>query len=288
MKRRILITGADGILGSELKRRAPGDAELIAWPRAALDVTDRGAVLRGVLQERPDVVVHCAAMTAVDDCETQPDRAYAVNGIGARYVAEACAAADAWLVHLSTDYVFDGEKETAYIENDPTGPLSVYGQSKLWGEQAVRAVAPRHAILRTQWVFGRAGRNFVDTMLELAEAGRDLKVVNDQHGCPTYAGHLAAAIYRIIAADPGPGTYHLSAGGEASWFEFAKEIFRLAGLTPTLRPCGTAEFPRPARRPRRGVLRNYHLELTMGDPMPPWQEGLKEYLGERSAKGGSG
>jgi dTDP-4-dehydrorhamnose reductase len=280
VKAKVLITGAGGILGTELQRWAPQGRILVPLTRADLDVEQRSAV-RDVLEaERPEHVIHCAAMTAVDACESEPDRAYRANGVAPGYLAEACAAVGATLVHLSTDYVFDGEKGAPYLEDDPTRPLSVYGASKRWGEEVVRRRCPRHYILRTQWVYGAAGRNFVDTMLDLAGAGKEIKVVGDQVGCPTFAGDLAAAIYRILAADPGSGTYHVSAGGQASWYEFAAEIFRQAGLAPALCPCTTDEFPRPARRPRNGVLRNYHLELTMGDPMPDWKAGLRAYLGQ--------
>jgi dTDP-4-dehydrorhamnose reductase len=287
--RRVLITGAGGILGTELQESSPADVELIPRTRAQLDITDRFAVRACVKEARADVVIHAAAQTNVDGCEAEIDQAFKVNWIGSGFVAAACEEVGARLVYLSTDYVFDGRGQRPYLEHDPVAPLSAYGRSKWFGEQAVRECCRRAYIIRTQWIYGAAGRNFVDTMLSLGAKGDPLRVVNDQRGCPTYARDLAQGIFAVLQAEPGFGTYHLSSRGDATWFEFAREVFQLACLTVDLSPCETSEYPRPAPRPAYGVLRNYHCELTMGDPMPAWQDGLSRYLksqGSLAAKGG--
>jgi len=277
---RVLVTGGGGILGTALQKTRPAGVDLAVARHADLDVTDRARVFAAVAAARPDWVVHGAAMTDVDGCEKEPERAFRSNWLGTANVADACAAAGARPLCLSTDYVFDGTKRGDYLEHDPPAPQSVYGASKRFGE----IEALRHAgayVVRTQWVFGAGGRNFVDTMLKLGPEKKRLKVVDDQRGCPTWSNHLAAGIWRLIAADPGPGIWHLSARGACSWFEFARAIFAAARLDVAVTSCTTAEFPRPARRPANGVLRNWRLELSLGDFMPTWEEGLHGYLSER-------
>jgi dTDP-4-dehydrorhamnose reductase len=277
---RVLLTGGGGILGTALQKTRPAAVELTVTRRAELDVTDRARTLAAIASARPDFVIHAAAMTDVDGCEGDPERAFRSNWLGTANVVDACARAGAKPVCLSTDYVFDGTKSGDYLEHDATGPQSVYGTSKRFGELE----ALRHAtayVVRTQWVFGRGGRNFVDTMLKLGPEKGSLKVVDDQRGCPTWSDHLAKGLWRLVDADPGPGIWHMSGGGSCSWCQFATAIFREAKLKVAVAPCTTAEYPRPARRPRNGVLRNLRLELTLGDPMPPWEEGLRGYLSER-------
>ena len=278
---RTLVTGAGGILGRQLQERRPAGFELCTRDRAELDVTDHRAVRACIREERPQVVLHAAAMTAVDACETEVERAFAVNALGTLHVAEACHDVGALLVMISTDYVFDGTSARPYRETDPARPLSIYGQSKWQGEQAVRAHAPRHLIVRTQWLYGPGGPNFVDTMLGLADAGRPLRVVADQVGCPTSTADLADALYRLIASDPAGGTYHVSSEGGASWYDFAREIFRLSGASPALSPCTTDQYPRPAPRPAFGVLDNWRLRQAGLEPMPHWREGLRRFLEDR-------
>jgi dTDP-4-dehydrorhamnose reductase len=277
---RVLLTGGGGILGTALQKSRPASVELTVTRRAQLDVTDRAGTLAAIAAARPDVVIHAAAMTDVDGCEGDPERAFRCNWLGTANVVDACARVAARPLCLSTDYVFDGTKSGDYLEHDPTGPQSVYGTSKRFGEiEALRNATA--CVVRTQWVFGAGGRNFVDTMLKLGPEKKSLKVVDDQRGCPTWSNHLAQGLWRLLAADEGPGIWHLSARGACSWYEFAQAIFREARLDVAVTPCTTAEFPRPARRPRNGVLRNYRLALSLGDFMPPWEEGLRGYLQER-------
>jgi dTDP-4-dehydrorhamnose reductase len=282
---RILITGAGGMLGVDVKAAAEARGEVVtALTRAELDITDAGAVERVVVAAAPDAVINCAAFTNVDGAETQVDAANAVNGAGAGNVAAAAAAAGAWTVHVSTDYVFDGTKTAPYVESDPIGPRSVYGSSKLAGEQAIAEAAPdSHTIVRTSWLFGVAGPCFPATIARLAAERDQLSVVDDQVGCPTATAHLAPALLQL-AADPRPetrGIVHVAADGECSWFEFAREIVVATGAGAGIDPCTTAEFPLPAPRPAYSVLRT---ERGPGVPrLPHWREGLAQYLETRVA-----
>ncbi|MBI4880108.1 MAG: dTDP-4-dehydrorhamnose reductase [Planctomycetes bacterium] len=282
----LLITGANGMLGSELRSLAAPRREVICTDIAEMDVTDLAAVREVFAANRPSVVVHGGALTDVDGCETDPDRAFRVNALGTRNVALAAAEQGAPVLYVSTDYVFDGRATRPYVEFDPVGPRSVYGASKLAGERFVRELAAgRFWIVRTQWVYGFRGKNFVDTILAAARAGKPLRVVDDQIGCPTWARDLARGVLAIIDQDPGYGTYHCSSRGSCSWFAFAGEILRMAGVAPvSLEPMPSSELDRAAPRPAYSVLRNYMLEQTIGDLMPPWQEALAGYL----AAGGDG
>jgi dTDP-4-dehydrorhamnose reductase len=271
---RVLILGAGGMLGRDVSRLAGEDA--IALTRAQLDVTDAGAVVDAVTAARPDVVVNCAAYTDVDGAEDERERALLVNGEGAGNVAAAAPR----VVHVSTDYVFDGAKREPYVESDAVGPIGEYGRSKLAGERAVAAANPNHVIARTAWLFGLAGRNFVDTMLRVGAERGEAKVVDDQIGCPTYTGHLAAALLEL-AASGATGTFHVAGGGRCSWHAFAGAIFERAGLDVALTPCTTDEFPRPAPRPAWSVLASERVETPT---LPAWQDGLDAYLSERSAQ----
>jgi dTDP-4-dehydrorhamnose reductase len=253
------------MLGQDVVRAAGADA--VAFTRSELDVTDAEAVdaaLRGA------TVINCAAYTDVDGAESHPEAARAANELGARNVA---AAADR-VVHVSTDYVFDGRKRSPYVESDATGPLQEYGRSKLAGELAVAEANPCHAIVRSSWLYGVSGRNFVETMLALASERDELRVVDDQVGCPTFTGHLALALLELAASGE-DGLHHVSGGGSCSWFEFARAI---VGDRATVSPCGTEDFPRPAERPAYSVL-----ESERGSPeLPTWQDGLDAYLGVRA------
>lgn len=271
---RTLIVGAGGMLGHDVVRLAGEDA--VALTRAQLDVTDAAAVASAVADARPDVVVNCAAFTDVDRAESESERATLVNGEAAGTVAAAAPR----VVHVSTDYVFDGTAREPYVESDPVGPIGAYGRSKLAGERAVAAANPNHVIVRTAWLFGLHGRNFVDTMLRVGAERGEAKVVDDQVGCPTYSGHLAAALLQLAASEH-TGVFHVAGGGRCSWFEFAAAIFERAGLDVRLEPCTTAEFPRPAPRPAWSVLGSERAETPA---LPAWQDGLDAYLAERSGQ----
>jgi dTDP-4-dehydrorhamnose reductase len=267
------VTGGGGMLGREVVRAA-AEHEVVALTHADLDVTDRAAVERTIMDASPDVVINCAGFTDVDGAESHEEAATRLNGEAAGYLAAAAPA----IVHPSTDYVFDGSKRTPYVESDPTGPRSAYGRSKLAGERAVATANPRHFIVRTSWLFGAGGKNFVDTMLGLAAERDELKVVDDQVGCPTYAGHLASALVELAEGDS-YGIHHLAGTGECSWFSFAGEIFRQAEVDVSVVPCTTAEFQRPAPRPAYSVLGSERPDAIR---LPSWHEGLAAYLAERA------
>ncbi len=279
---RLLITGAGGMLATDVVAAASARGhEVVGLGRDRLDVSVREAVLDAVVRERPDAVINCAAYTNVDGAEADPDAAAAVNAAGAGFVAAAAAAVGAWVLHVSTDYVFDGEKGTPYLESDPTGPRSVYGSTKLLGERAVALAAPdTHTIVRTSWLFGVAGHCFPATMLRLASERDLLTVVDDQVGCPTFTGHLAQALVGLADGEPQRGIVHVAAAGEGSWYDFAVEIMREADVNVEVRPCSTAAFPRPARRPAYSVLRS---ERAGAPVLPEWHDGLRAYMAARVA-----
>ena len=283
MARRVLVTGAAGMLGravaAEFARRG---YEVFALSRQDLDITDFAKARDILRQARPQVVVNCAAYTNVDGAEADYYRALLVNGLGARNIALACREVGAALVHVSTDYIFDGQKSEPYEVYDTPNPLNAYGKSKLWGERAVAEVSGgRHFIVRTSWLFGPGGKNFVDTMLRVGREKGAAKVVSDQRGCPTYTVDLARAIADLVESSR-YGTYHVTNAGSTTWYEFALAIFKLAGLAVEVSPCSTAEFPRPARRPPYSVLDPFPLKETIGYLLPPWEEALERYLKERS------
>jgi dTDP-4-dehydrorhamnose reductase len=265
---RIVVTGAAGMLGQDVVRAAGDDA--VALSRVDLDVTDAAAV-RDALAAA-EVVVNCAAWTNVDGAEFDPEAALRVNRDGARNVAEAANR----VLYVSSDYVFDGEKRTPYVESDPTGPLSSYGRSKLAGEQVTADANPRHFIVRSSWLFGAGGPNFVETMLRLGSERDELRVVDDQVGCPTFTAHLAEAIVHLARTDD-YGIHHLAGSGRCSWYEFAREIFRRSSVDCHVEPCTTEEYPLPAPRPAWSVLGS-----ERGHSLPAWQEGLEAYLGVRT------
>jgi dTDP-4-dehydrorhamnose reductase len=276
---RVLVTGAGGMLGHDVVRVAHAAGhEVLALARAELDVTDAGAVDQSIRQARPDAVVNCAAWTDVDGAESDRDAAHAVNATAAGNVARAAAAAGARLVHVSTDYVFDGDARAPYVESDAPNPRSAYGATKLAGERAVVAAGGSHAIVRSSWLFGAAGRNFVATMLALGAERDEVTVVTDQVGCPTFTGHLAQALLEL-AAGTSQGIHHVAGGGApCSWHELAVEAYRQAGVECRVLPCTTAEMPRPAPRPAFSALAS---ERPDSPALPPWQAGLTAYLIER-------
>jgi dTDP-4-dehydrorhamnose reductase len=270
---RVLVTGGGGQLAADLCA-AWSDAETLAPARTALDVTDVAAVDAAVAGFRPELVLHAAAWTNVDGAEADPKGAEAVNADGSRHVARAARRAGARLVTYSTDYVFDGTATDGYVESDPTGPRSVYGATKLAGELLVREEHPEAYVVRTAWVFAPRGHNFVRTMLRLGRERDVLRVVDDQRGCPTYTGHLAAATRALLEACP-PGTYHLAGGGACSWFELTEAILAEAGLEARVESMSSAELDRPAPRPACSILRTEHACTPR---LPHWREGLRACL----------
>jgi dTDP-4-dehydrorhamnose reductase len=264
----IVVTGAAGMLGQDVVSAA-GDG-VVALSRADLDVTDAAAAREAL--DGADVVINCAAWTDVDGAEEHAEEALAVNREGARNVAAAARR----VVYVSTDYVFDGAKRAPYVESDPTAPLQSYGRSKLAGELATAEANPRHFIVRSSWLFGAGGRNFVETMLRLGGERDELQVVDDQVGCPTFTGHLAGAIVALARTED-YGIHHLAGAGACSWYQLAREIFDRSGVECLVEPCTTDEYPLPARRPACSVLGS-----ERGRSLPPWQEGLDAYLGVRA------
>jgi dTDP-4-dehydrorhamnose reductase len=274
---KILVAGAGGMLGRDVVRVAGEGA--VAFTRGELDITDQDATRRIVAQTAPDLVVNCAAWTDVDGAEKHHADALRVNAEGAGNLAAAAAEAGAAVLYVSSDYVFDGRGEQPYVESDQAGPISSYGRTKLTGERTTSGANPRHYIVRSSWLFGIGGKNFVDTMLRVGRERGEARVVDDQVGCPTYTGHLAEGLLQI--AERGEyGVHHLAAAGACSWFEFAKEIFERAGVEVRLEPCATHEFRRPAPRPAYSVLGSERQDPVT---LPPWQEGLAAYLAEREA-----
>jgi dTDP-4-dehydrorhamnose reductase len=276
---RILVTGAGGQVGREVAARFTADAhhEVIAADRAALDVGDRDAVMQAITARRPDAVVHCGAWTAVDACESDPDRAFRVNALGTRNVAEAARRVGAHVVCLSTDYVFDGEKATPYVEWDQPNPQSVYGRSKLGAEIEAGEEA---TVVRTSWVCGEHGSNMVKTILRLVSEHDTLSFVDDQRGHPTFADDLAMMIHRLVV-DRRPGIFHVTNQGPVSWYEFAVAVLATAGLDPArVHPIGTADLepPRAAPRPVNSVLDNAALRLAGIDLLPDFREPLSRLV----------
>lgn len=255
--------------------------EVKGFTREELDITDERAVRRAFEAELPAVVINCAAYTDVDGAESDRERAFEINGDGAGFVAAAAAAVGAKVIQISTDYVFDGLKGEPYVESDETNPQSVYGASKLAGEQAVIAANPRHLIVRTSWLFGLGGKNFVETMLGLAKKQSELLVVHDQVGCPTYTRHLAEAIVELIDFER-LGVMHITSTGECSWFEFAREIFRQSQLDITVLSGTTEMLARPAPRPPFSALAS---EREDAPELPRWDHGLHGYLIARADNG---
>ena len=273
---RLLVTGAAGMLGRDVANAATSAGhDVSALAHGELEITDAAAVEAAVREARPDAVVNCAAWTDVDGAEAQAEAAFAVNGPGAGNVARAAALAGAWIVHVSSDYVFSGEKRSPYVESDPPGPSSHYGRGKLAGELAVAQAAPAgHTIVRSSWLFGAGGRCFPATILRAGSERDRLTVVDDQVGCPTFTGHLAPALV-TLAGDPIPGVVHVAGGGWCSWYDFSREIVRLAGLSCEVVPGTTAELGRPAPRPAYSVL----ATERPGTPrLPDWHEGLEGFL----------
>ncbi len=277
---KIMITGARGMLGRTLTRRLKGH-ELLAVDIDNFDITDAPAVGRAVSKFGPEVVIHCAAMTAVDDCQTNQDAAWEANVNGTANIADACAESGAKLIALSTDYVFSGESDRPYGEHDTTGPHTVYGMTKMLGEMAATKYCENSMILRVAWLYGPGGPSFVHTMLRLAAEGTmPLRIVDDQVGNPTSTDAVTGHIKLLLEHPEITGPVHLTCEGHATWCEFAAEIFRLTGLGDTPIPCSTSEFPRPAPRPANSQLDNIVLTKYNLPPMPHWRQALEAFFRE--------
>jgi len=282
---RVLVLGAAGQLGSAICTVLSNEFDVIPATRIQTDITSLSQLRVLVAEAKPDVIINSAAYTDVDGCELNPDKAFLVNALGARNVAIVAREIGAKLVHISTDYVFDGCKDSPYLEFDQPNPINVYGASKLLGETLVKEQTHRFFIIRTAWLYGKTGKNFVKTMLSLAREQKEIRVVNDQWGTPTCVEDLARQIGKLIPTEL-YGTYHCTSQGSCTWFEFAQEIFRLAKINIQIKPITSEEVPRPAKRPKNSVLENYMLKLQGLDIMPPWREALACFMSNFEKEGG--
>ena len=280
---RWLITGGSGMVATDLRDELESrDLEVVSVAKNDLDVTDHEAISALVRKTRPSVIVNCAAYTRVDDAEANEPMATAINGSAVEFLADAANTVDALLIQVSSDFVFDGKKSAPYEVNDATAPLSAYGRSKLVGEHAARS-ARNHLILRTAWLFGVHGHNFVEAIRNQVKKGTNpLRVVNDQRGRPTYTAHLAHAIIRLAQNERARGIVHYADEDECTWFEFARAIVEDLGAATDVVPVRTAEFPRPAPRPAYSVLSTERYERLTGVRPESWRDGLHEYLARRS------
>ncbi|MBS3902479.1 MAG: dTDP-4-dehydrorhamnose reductase [Dethiobacter sp.] len=285
---RILLTGKNGQVGWELRHALTTLGEVVALDREQLDLANPDQIRKRVRDIKPDLIVNAAAYTAVDKAEEEAELAMAVNGIAPGILAEEAKKLNALIVHFSTDYVFDGSKTTPYTEEDVPNPINVYGRTKFFGEQAIQAVGTPYLILRTSWVYGLRGKNFLLTILRLSRERSELKIVDDQIGAPTWSRTIAEATAGILSTghlslSANTAVYHLTASGKTSWYEFAKAILALdpnptEQVCQNLVPIPTSEYPTPARRPAYSVLSNAKLEAAFGVKLPYWEEGLTRAL----------
>ncbi len=270
--KKILLIGANGMFGQDAASIfSSAGYEVYQATRADFDITNAAQVEKFFSDKVFDFVVNSAAYTKVDDAEKEQEQAFAVNAVGAKNVAEAAAQKNIPVIFISTDYVFDGTKNSLYLPTDSVNPQTVYGSSKLAGEENVKAVNPRHYVVRTSWLYGQYGKNFVDTMLNLAKTQPSLKVVNDQFGCPTWTCDLAEGLLKLMSGNYPFGTYQLCGSGVTSWYDFAQKIFEFANLRVSVLPVTTEEFPRPAPRPKYSAMDNQGF-------CRDWQSALQEYL----------
>ncbi|MCM3338829.1 dTDP-4-dehydrorhamnose reductase [Paenibacillus sp. MER TA 81-3] len=277
----ILVTGANGQLGADVVHLfSEKGHHVVGLGRAQLDITDEIMCNNVIGEIQPDAVIHCAAYTAVDNAEADQDNAYLVNAIGTRNIAVAAERVKAKICYISTDYVFDGTSSSPYYEYDNTNPLTVYGKSKRAGEQLVQSLCSRWFIVRTSWVYGVSGNNFVKTMLKLGRERESLQVVNDQWGSPTYTCDLSLFLEELVATEK-YGIYHASNTGICSWYEFAQAIFEEAKMPVKVEPCTTEQFPRPAPRPRYSVMEPMAIRTNGLTPIRHWREALQDYINHR-------
>lgn len=271
---KVLVLGHRGMLGQAIMKTWT-DFEVIGADRQELDIAKPEEVTQALRTHQPKVVMNCAAYTGVDDCETHELEADLINGTAVGHIAQACQACDAILVHISTDYVFDGQQAAGYTENASTGPINAYGRTKLHGEKELQAFCPEYYLIRTSWLYGPGGKNFVRTMLQLGQTKHEIKVVNDQHGKPTLTTDLSAFIKSLVLERAPYGTYHGINEGATTWYDFARAIFTQARLSVNLVPCSSQEFPRPAQRPAWSILLN-----TKRPKLRAWDVALRDYLAE--------
>ena len=274
---KVLITGSNGMLGHDLIDVLNDKHELILTTSKTLDITDKEHTVEFIKENKPDIVINSAAYTDVDGCEENRELAFSINGEGVRNLAIGCREADCPLLHISTDYVFNGKNDTPLVEDDEIGPISVYGKSKLEGEQAIQDILDKFFIVRTAWLYGINGGNFPKTMLELAKTHDELTVVYDEVGTPTYTPDQAEAIGKLIETDY-YGIYHITNSGSCSWCEFAKYIFEIAGVDVKVTPVTASEFARPAPRPSYSVLNNKRWADNGFEPLRSYKEAIKDYL----------
>lgn len=275
---KIALTGAEGMLGHDI-RKAFSDTEITCFTHNSLDISVLDSTVKRIRDVKPDFLIHSAAFTDVDRCESEPERAYLVNGIGTRNVTMACEEIKCPVMYISTDYVFDGSKKGPYDEWDRTNPINIYGVSKLMGERFVSMLTNRFYIVRTSWLYGSNGRNFVETIIRLLSERESIEVVDDQTGCPTYTYDLARKLREVVGK--GYGVYHITNTGNCSWYDFALAIAVGAGLKKQITPVSSERFGRSAKRPANSVLGNTILRLeSIGEPRH-WQEALGEYLKAR-------
>ncbi len=300
--KKVLITGSEGMLGRALIRSLDGNDSVQAIgtdllsEEHELDIVDANQVSDFIKGIMPDIIIHAAAYTDVDGCEQYPERAYAVNAEGTKNIAQAAKDVNAFLIHISTDYVFNGEKTSPYIETDATSPINIYGESKLSAERAIKDTMDNYLIIRTSWLFGKGGKNFVDSIIKKALSGQDLRVVNDQSGCPTYTEDLAEAIKRLSLRGSPSASLRVNSATEAiispylnvtnsgscTWYEFAKEILRIRNIENIkIEPIKSGEISLPAKRPVMSVLDNAEYANLTGKALPPWQDALHRYVLER-------
>ena len=267
---KILVTGANGMLGQDLcPILEDNDFDVIETDINNMDITDIKSVEAVLSENKPDIVIHCAAYTNVDKAEEDKEAAFKINAEGTENIAKICKKLDITLIYISTDYVFDGTKKDKYIPSDNTNPINVYGESKLAGEKAVQK-CEKYYITRTSWLYGHHGKNFVETMISLNDKP-ELKVVDDQIGCPTWTVELANGIVKLISDNAPYGIYQICGSGHTSWYGFAKKIFELANINVNLKPCTTDEYPRPAKRPKNSIMDN-------GRMCRKWETALKDYI----------
>ena len=274
---KVLVTGANGMLGQDLcpiLEDADFIDEIVETDIENLDITNELKVKKVIKSEKPDIVIHCAAYTNVDKAEDEKELAQKINVIGTKNVANACKSENAIMVLISTDYVFDGEKKEKYQPNDEPKPLNVYGKTKLDAEKAVQKICDKYYIVRTSWLYGHHGKNFVETMINLANNNKEIKVIDTQIGCPTWTVDLSEALCELIEEEPEYGIYHICGSGETSWYNFAKEIFKLTNINAKLLPCDDEEYKTKAKRPKYSVMENNGV-------CENWKKSLKSYLALR-------
>ncbi len=289
---KVLITGSSGMLGSALCQELADKYELVGMdisnptpyalrPTSFIqcDIANREKTVAEIISLKPDLVIHAAAYTDVEGCERDPQKAHRINAQGTETVALASQSCSAFLWYISTDFVFDGKKKTAYIELDSPNPINIYGHSKLEGEKYVQSILKRFIIVRSSWLFGKGGRNFVDSFLKKAQSEKEIKVVNDQFGSPTYAKDLAQAIGKLIDLNRNlSGIYHITNSGSCSWYEFAQAVKEIANLEIEIVPVSSEQYCSPTKRPKMSILENRRYQKDTGEKLRHWREALKEYL----------